>query len=144
MNVSDWIISISAGAIAVLMGLLAFVANKLYDNLAEGLKGTAKASDLESLKESLEELKTEIQEQTVEIASRVSREYESADKEHHRRLVMGLELSSKQIQKLEVILRDKVLPQVEKMESTSGKVIVLEQSLSQLLAGLQRLKKPPQ
>lgn len=124
------------------MGLLAFIGNKLYDTLDFGIKSNQ--AELDAVKKSVEGLKTKIQEQTVEIPTRVGRAYETADKLHHRRVTDGLEQSSDKIQRLEVILREKVFPQLDKIEPISGKVIVLEQSLERLISGLKKIQKTPQ
>lgn len=142
MTLSDWIISISATVIAALMGLLAFLANKLYDSLAAGISDNSEEN--KQLAKKFDQLKSEVEKQAVEIPDRVTRSYETADKIHQRRVTDGLEQSTIKIQRLEVTLREKVFPQVEKIDQLNGKVTVLEQSLDRLLAGLRKMQKPPQ
>ena len=139
MTLSDWIISVSGAAVSLLIAIAAYFASKWISGIESQLE-KSETRDYK-LSQNIEELKAEVQKQGMEIPARVGRAFDTKDKDHHRHLADRLLESSDKIQRVEVILREKIFPQLEKSEILIGRVTVVEENQRRLIEGLQKARK---
>ena len=140
MDTNGWIISVSSGSIAALVSAVAYFAHKWMEGVDARIQKHGEKTD--KLSEHIQGLKTEIQRQAAEIPSRIARAYETSDKAHHRNLTDRLVESSSKIQRIEMILRDKTLPQADQLKDITGRVVVLESTLDRFVSSLKARLKP--
>jgi hypothetical protein len=139
VTLSDWIISVSAAAVSFFIAIAAYFASKWISGVDSALE-KSEARDYK-LSQNIQELKAEVQKQGMEIPARVGRAFDTKDKEHHRQLADRLLESSDKIQRVEIILREKIFPQLEKSEILTGRVTVVEENQRRLIDGLKRAQK---
>lgn len=139
VTLSDWIISISAAGVSLCLAIAGYFANMWFSGVNSGIeKSEAK---IDKLSQNIEKLKAEVQTQGMEIPLRVGRAFESKDKDYHGQLTSRIVESTNKIQRLELTLREKIFPQVDRIEELNGKVTVVEENQRRLIEGLRKAQK---
>lgn len=138
VTLSDWIISISAAGVSICLAIAGYFANMWFSGVDSKFENSDKKID--KLSQNIEKLETKVQAQIMEIPTRVGRSLESKDKEHTRHLADRLVESTHKIQRLEIILREKIFPQLCKIDDINGKVVVLDLTVQRFVEGLQKLR----
>lgn len=122
MNLTDWILSISAGGIAIMMSIAAYFAQKWIQSVDETLKEHTK--DFKELSTQISTLKS-LQTVTSENISKTVQTQFAAIKFPHGKI----DEIGKEVNLIKTVVQEKILPQLDRTQDNFGRVTVLEESV---------------
>ena len=122
MNVTDWIISISAAGIGILISITAYFAQKWIGSVDETIKEHSK--DLKAVSSQISTLKS-LQAITSENISKTIETKLAAVKFPHSKI----DEICREVDFIKVMMQEKILPQQEKSQESFGRIKVLEDSM---------------
>ncbi len=125
MTLSDWIISISGAAIAIIMAVAGFFIQKWIHAVDETLK--EHSNDLKSVTAQVSALKSRQDTQAENIVKLV-KEYLNTNKPFS---IEQLDEIKKEICFVKSVIQDRILPQISRHGDSLGRVIIVEKNLQE-------------
>jgi predicted nucleic acid-binding Zn-ribbon protein len=122
MSLNDWVISTSAGVIAILISLVAYFAQKWFEHIDDKLK--EHSEDLKNNTGEIISLKQRQSSQTADISQAVSTKISE-----YRIPTIQLDRIEKEVASLHETIDKKMAPQIDSLQDKFGNVIVLEESI---------------
>lgn len=122
MNVTDWIISISAAGIGILISITAYFAQKWIGSVDETIKEHSK--DLKAISSQISTLKS-LQAITSENISKTIETKLAAIKFPHSKI----DEIGREVDFIKATLQEKILPQQDRSQESFGRIKVLEDSM---------------
>lgn len=122
MSLTDWIISISAAGIGILISITAYFAQKWIGSVDETIKEHSK--DLKAISSQISTLKS-LQAITSENISKTIETKFAAVKLPYSKI----DEIGKEVSLIKHTLQEKVLPQQDRTQEAFGKIVVLEDSV---------------
>jgi uncharacterized protein YoxC len=122
MNFNDWIVSISASTIAIILGVATYFAQKWIQSVDETLK--EHSSDFKSLTK-----------QVSSLESKQSSQAENISKTIHTQLAAlkfpfgKIDKIDEEVTLIKSVMQEKLLPHAEKQADNLGRVLVLEDNV---------------
>ena len=123
MNLTDWIVSLSGAAIAIILGIAGYFIQKWIHAVDETLK--EHTNDFKTISEQISSLKSRQAAQTENIVKLV-KDYLTTNKPFS---IERLDEIQKEVCFLKSILQDKLLPQISRHGDSLGRVILIEKNL---------------
>lgn len=124
MSLSDWIISISAGAIGIIVSVAAYFAQKWIQSVDETLK--EHSSDFKALTKQVGSLESKQSAQAENIAKAIHSQITAIKFPHSK-----LDKIEQEVTFVKSVVQEKLLPEIEKQVENYGRVVVLEKSIGQ-------------
>ncbi len=124
MSLSDWIISLSAAAIGIIMSVAAYFAQKWIGSVDETLK--EHSNDFKSLTKQISALEQKQSAQTENIAKAVYAQASTLKFPHHK-----IDKINEDVGLIKAVVQEKILPEMEKQSENYGRVTVLETTIGQ-------------
>lgn len=124
MSLSDWIISISAGAIGIIVSVAAYFAQKWIQSVDETLK--EHSSDFKALTKQVGSLEQKQATQAENIAKAIHSQITAIKFPHSK-----LDKIEQEVSLVKAVVQEKLLPEIEKQVENYGRVVVLEKSIGQ-------------
>lgn len=122
MSLTDWIISISAGAIGIIISVAAYFAQKWIQSVDETLK--EHSSDFKALTKQVGSLEQKQATQAENISKTIHTQLAAIKFPHSK-----LEEVREEVGLVKHVIQDKMLPEIERQSQNFGRVIVLEKSI---------------
>lgn len=122
MAFSDWIVSISASTIAIILGIAAYFAQKWIQSVDETLK--EHSGDFKSITKQISSLE-----------SKQSSQAENISKAIHTQLAavklpfVKIDKIDEEVSLIKSVMQERLLPQAEKQAESLGRVLVLEDNV---------------
>lgn len=124
MSLTDWIISISAGAIGIIISVAAYFAQKWIQSVDETLK--EHSSDFKALTKQVGSLEQKQATQTENISKTIHTQLAAIKFPHSK-----LDKIEQEVSLVKAVVQEKLLPEIEKQVENYGRVVVLEKSIGQ-------------
>jgi len=124
MGVSDWIISISAGAIGILIGLVTYFAQKWFDSIEKTIE--KHSSNIDSLSEQISSLKSQQSAQAESVAKTVHTELAAVRFPHSK-----IEEVREETKLISRFIQERIVPQIDKQAETFGRVVLLDEQIKE-------------
>lgn len=124
MSLSDWIISLSAAALGIIMSIAAYFAQKWIQSVDETLK--EHSSDFKSLAKQISTLESKQSTQAENIAKTIHSQITAIKFPHSK-----LDKIEQEVSLVKAVVQEKLLPEIEKQVENYGRVVVLEKSIGQ-------------
>jgi hypothetical protein len=146
LTLTDWIISISAGAIGIIISVAAYFAQKWIQSVDETLK--EHSSDFKALTKQVSSLEQKQATQTENISKAIHTQLAAIKFPHGK-----LDEVREEVVLVKQVVQEKMLPRLDSLQDNFGRVIVLEESVreqnTKLITMFNALKllvsqKPPQ
>lgn len=125
MTLSDWIISLSGAAIAIIMAVAGFFIQKWIHSVDETLK--EHTNDFKTVSAQINSLKQRQDTQTENIVKLV-KEYLNTNKPFS---IEQLDDIKKEICFIKAVVQDRILPQISRHGDSLGRVIIVEKNLQE-------------
>lgn len=122
MSLTDWIISISAAAIGIVISIAAYFAQKWIQSVDETLK--EHSSDFKALTKQVSSLEQKQAAQTENISKTIRTQFAAIKFPHSK-----LEEVREEVGLIKQITQDKILPTLERQTENFGRVVILEESV---------------
>lgn len=132
MSLTDWIISISAGAIGIIISVAAYFAQKWIQSVDETLK--EHSSDFKALTKQVGSLEQKQATQAENISKTIHTQLAAIKFPHSK-----LEEVREEVGLVKHVVQDKILPKIEKQDEYFGKVILINNRLEQQETNLVKL-----
>lgn len=124
MSVSDWIISISAGVIGILIGLVTYFAQKWFESIEKTIE--KHSSSIDSLTEQISSLKSHQASQAENLSKAVRTELAAIRFPHSK-----IEEVREETKLISRFIQERVLPQLDRQSENFGRVVVLEDQIKE-------------
>lgn len=122
MEVTDWILSISAASIGIILSVAAYFAQKWIQSVDETLK--EHSSDFKNLAKQVGSLEQKQAAQTEDISKTIRTQVATI------RLPVGkIDEIKEELGVVKTVVQDKVLPQLSRQSENFGRVTVLEKTI---------------
>jgi uncharacterized protein YoxC len=122
LSLTDWIISISAGAIGIIISVAAYFAQKWIQSVDETLK--EHSSDFKALTKQVSSLEQKQAAQTENISKAVHTQLAAIKFPHSK-----LDEVREEVVLVKQVVQEKMLPRLDSLQDNFGRVIVLEESV---------------
>ena len=119
MSTTDWIISTSAGAIAILITLVAYFAQKWFESIDEKLK--EHSGDIKDLSKQIGTLEQKQNYQAENITKTIHTELAAVKFPRFK-----IDQIEQEVSLVRHTVQEKLLPQSERLQENYGKILVLE------------------
>jgi len=134
MTVSDWIISLGTGLLAIIIGVASYFAQKWIQAVDETLK--EHSSDFKALTKQVSSLEQKQTSQTENLSKTIHTQLAAIKFPHSK-----IDEINEEIGLIKQITQNKILPKIEKQDEHFGKVILINNRLEQQEANLVKLFK---
>lgn len=124
MSLSDWIISLSAAALGIIMSIAAYFAQKWIGSVDETLK--EHSSDFKSLAKQISTLESKQSTQAENIAKTIHTQIATVKFPHSK-----IDKIEQEVALVKSVVQERLLPEIEKQSQNYGRVTVLEAAISQ-------------
>lgn len=122
MSLTDWIISISAGAIGIIVSVAAYFAQKWIQSVDETLK--EHSSDFKALTKQVGSLEQKQATQAENISKTIHTQLAAIKFPHSK-----LEEVREEVNLIKQVAQEKILPTLERQTENFGRVVILEESV---------------
>jgi uncharacterized protein YoxC len=122
LSLTDWIISISAGAIGIIISVAAYFAQKWIQSVDETLK--EHSSDFKALTKQVSSLEQKQATQTENISKAIHTQLAAIKFPHGK-----LDEVREEVVLVKQVVQEKMLPRLDSLQDNFGRVIVLEESV---------------
>lgn len=122
MSSTDWIISTGAAAIATLIALVSYFAQKWFETIDEKLK--EHSSDLKDLSKQVSTLESKQSSQAKNISQAIHTQLSAVQFPHGK-----IDQIEQEVRSVRAVVSEKLLPQSEQLVENYGKIVVLEGSV---------------
>lgn len=124
MSLSDWIISLSAAAIGIIMSVAAYFAQKWIGSVDETLK--EHSSDFKSISKQISTLESKQSAQAENLAKAIHSQVSAIKFPHSK-----IDKIEQEVALVKSVVQERLLPEIEKQSQNYGRVTVLEAAISQ-------------
>lgn len=124
MTLSDWIISISAAGIGIVISIAAYFAQKWIGSVDETIK--EHSSDFKYISKQISALESKQSAQAENIAKAIHSQITAIKFPHSK-----LDKIEQEVSLVKAVVQEKLLPEIEKQVENYGRVVVLEKSIGQ-------------
>lgn len=129
MTITDWIISTSAGVIAILIGLVTYFAQKWFDSIEKTIE--KHSSHIETLSQQVISLEQKQAAQAENISKTIQSQFSAI-----KFPSIKVDRIEEEVSLIKQVVQEKLLPHAEKQAESIGRVIVLEDSVREQNAKL--------
>jgi len=124
MTVSDWIISLGTGLLAIIIGVASYFAQKWIQTVDETLK--EHSSDFKSLTKQISSLEQKQASQAENITKTIHTQLAAIKFPHSK-----LEEVREEVGLIKHVVQERLLPEVERQNQNFGRVIVMEDQIKE-------------
>jgi uncharacterized protein YoxC len=124
LTLSDWIISSSAGVIAIILGVATYFAQKWIQSVDETLK--EHSSDFKTISKQIGSLESKQSTQAENIAKTIHTQLATLKFPHSK-----IDEINKEVGLIKSIVQDKLLPSVHNQDENYGRILVIEKSVGE-------------
>ena len=122
MQLNDWIISVSAGVIAIILGVATYFAQKWIQSVDETLK--EHSGDFKSLTKQISSLESKQSSQAENISKTIHTQLAAV------KLPFGkIDKIDEEVSLIKSVMQERLLPHAEKQAESLGRVLVLEDNV---------------
>lgn len=132
MTVSDWIISLGTGLLAIIIGVASYFAQKWIQAVDETLK--EHSSDFKALTKQVSSLEQKQASQAENLSKTIHTQLAAIKFPHSK-----IDEINEEVGLIKHVVQDKILPKIEKQDEYFGKVILINNRLEQQETNLVKL-----
>lgn len=124
MSLSDWIISLSAAAIGIVISVAAYFAQKWIGSVDETLK--EHSSDFKALSKQVGSLEQKQAAQAENISKTILAQLSAVKLPHSK-----IDKIDEEVGLIKSVLQEKILPEMQKQDENYGRILVLEKTIGE-------------
>lgn len=124
MNFTDWILSISASTLAIILGIAAYFAQKWIQSVDETLK--EHSSDFKAITKQISSLEQKQAAQAENIAKTIHTQLAAIKLPHGK-----IDKIDEEVSLIKSVVQDRILPEMQKQDENYGRILVMEKAIGE-------------